>query len=914
MFISTEQLQSGLAGRYGITRELGAGGMATVYLAQDLKHERPVALKVLRPDLAAILGSERFLKEIRLTANLHHPHILPLLDSGRIDVPVDAEVHRGAEAPTAFPPDRPTALLYYVMPFVEGESLRDRLTREQQLPVEDAIRIATEVADALQYAHGQGVIHRDIKPENILLYGGHALVADFGIALAASRSEGAARITETGLSLGTPAYMAPEQAMGVRDLTPKADIYALGCVLYEMLAGEPPFTGPTAQAIAARVMTEDPRPLSLERRTIPLQVEAAVGKALEKLPADRFASAAEFAAALAGPAPAAREETSGRGSRARTAELARRSGIRSRVAIAVLALVAAGALFALALVLLRRGDQGAAGGPVRFTVTLPPGDRLFDGEPTVLLSPDGSRLLMEVTHAGRRQLFLRELGRLEVTAIPGTDGALGPCFSPDGDWIAFSANGKLVKVPVTGGTPTTLADAEWGGGTWGEDGRIIYTPSYQGGLWRVSAEGGKAEMLTAPDTASGELGHWWPQLLPDGRHVLFTDYVTPAVKSRIEVLDLATGRRQVLVPAGVMGRYASGRLMYARDGTLFSLPFDVRHLRATGPALPVVQNVGGNLSSGMTAYSVTGSAMAYVPADPANSYTRPLWVTRSGVAAPVPLQPGFYTNPAIAADGRRIAFSVASGPARRDIWVYHAGRDILTRATFEQNSGFGPLWTADGQGLFYNSEQPAFDIYVHAAEGDAPAQPVVTSRDDKFVQSVSPDGQRLAFIVNHSSSQEIDIASLAGPPDVRTYLTGRPHLGHPDFSPNGKWLVYDSDESGRFEVYLQSFPDPGRMRVQLSAGGGAEPLWTREGREVVYRNGDSLMALEVDPATGTAGHPTFLFAGSYPPVWFPRSYDVTPDGQRFLMIVESPLSALREVEVVVGWRGEKREKAKRTEN
>ncbi|MGE5231505.1 MAG: serine/threonine-protein kinase, partial [Deltaproteobacteria bacterium] len=270
-----ERLTAALADRYRIERELGQGGMATVYLAEDLRHHRRVALKVLRPELAAILGGERFLAEIQLTANLQHPHILSLFDSGEAD-----------------------GLVYYVMPYVEGESLRDRLHRERQLPIDDAVRIATEVAGALDYAHRHGVVHRDIKPENILLHDGSAMVADFGIALAVSRSEGGTRMTETGMSLGTPYYMSPEQAMGEREITAKSDVYALGAVLYEMLTGEPPFTGPSAQAIIARVVTEEPRSLTLQRKTIPAHVEAAVERALAKLPADRFASAAQFAEAL----------------------------------------------------------------------------------------------------------------------------------------------------------------------------------------------------------------------------------------------------------------------------------------------------------------------------------------------------------------------------------------------------------------------------------------------------------------------------------------------------------------------------------------------------------------------------------------------------------------------------------------
>ncbi|HET9294419.1 MAG TPA: serine/threonine-protein kinase, partial [Gemmatimonadales bacterium] len=281
----TTRLTEALSDRYRVERELGHGGMATVYLAQDLRHNRRVALKVLRPELAAVIGADRFLSEITTTANLQHPHILPLFDSGEAD-----------------------GFLFYVMPYVEGETVRDRIQREKQLPVADAVRIATEVASALDYAHRHNVIHRDIKPENILLHDGSALVADFGIALAASRA-GGTRMTETGMSLGTPHYMSPEQAMGEREITARSDVYALGCVLYEMLTGDPPFTGSTAQAIVARVVTETPRPMAPQRHTIPPYVEAAVLTALEKLPADRFATAAEFAEALANPGFAPRTTT-----------------------------------------------------------------------------------------------------------------------------------------------------------------------------------------------------------------------------------------------------------------------------------------------------------------------------------------------------------------------------------------------------------------------------------------------------------------------------------------------------------------------------------------------------------------------------------------------------------------------------
>ena len=388
--IVTERLTAALSGRYRIERELGQGGMATVYLAQDLKHHREVAVKVLRPELAAVIGADRFLSEITTTANLQHPHILPLFDSGEAD-----------------------GFLFYVMPYVEGETVRDRISREKQLPIADAVRIASEVASALDYAHRRNVIHRDIKPENIMLHDGSALVADFGIALAASKA-GGTRMTETGMSLGTPHYMSPEQAMGQREITARSDVYALGCVTYEMLVGEPPFTGPTAQAIIARVMTEEPRALTAQRKTIPPGVEAAVFTALEKLPADRFGSAAEFAAALANPATTMA-----------------RAGVQPVVAIGRRGWMAGGAVAALALLaglILggRRADQGSVGPTdvVRATLTL--GDsavvRAIDNV-RLAIAPSGRRVAFIGSDGDDAQLWIREFNQPAARALPDTKGA-----------------------------------------------------------------------------------------------------------------------------------------------------------------------------------------------------------------------------------------------------------------------------------------------------------------------------------------------------------------------------------------------------------------------------------------------------------------------------------------------------------
>ncbi|HTT66957.1 MAG TPA: protein kinase, partial [Gemmatimonadales bacterium] len=449
---ATGRLSAALADRYRIERELGQGGMATVYLAHDLRHDRPVALKVLRAELAAVIGAERFLAEIRTTANLQHPHILPLFDSGAAD-----------------------SFLYYVMPYVEGESLRDRLTREKQLPVDEAVRYATEVAGALDYAHRHGVVHRDIKPENILLAEGQALVADFGIALAVSRSDGGTRMTETGMSLGTPHYMSPEQAMGEREITPKADVYALGCVLYEMLLGEPPFTGPTAQAVVAKVMTEKPGPIVARRDRVPAHVEDAVFTALEKLPADRFATAAEFAAALA---------AGGTGTRAtRRATAAPRPGRRWTVVAAGVGLLAAGLVLGVALT--RRGGPPIAGFGRATKVTY---DRGLEIMPA--LSPDGRSVAYAAGTSVALKIFVRQVAGGRPIPLTGDSSEVEwePYWSADGTRILFLARGGVFSAPSSGGDARPEIPAPAGApvvsAEWSPDGKTIaYVVSDSLFLW-----------------------------------------------------------------------------------------------------------------------------------------------------------------------------------------------------------------------------------------------------------------------------------------------------------------------------------------------------------------------------------------------------------------------------------------------
>ena len=653
-------------------------------------------------------------------------------------------------------------------------------------------------------------------------------------------------------------------------------------------------------------MTEEPRSLTLQRKTIPSYVESAVTVALAKLPADRFASAHEFGEALQGRG----------GTATRSAPMARPAptvGWRARLSdplVLVPSLVAVAALAGVLVLANRRAPR--ASGIVRFSVELTKTDHL-NPEPLLTLSPDGRQLVVPGVRDGKNRLFVRRVDRMDFTAIPGTEGATRPFFSPDERWIGFSllSASKLMKVPAEGGAAVAMADASWGGGAWGPDGTIVYTPSYKGGLWRLPAGNGKAEAVTTPDTSKGELAHWWPQFLPDGRHVLFTNFSTPIERAKIEVVDLKTGARKVLVEGGVFGRYVStGHLLYARGETILALHFDPASLTTSGSAVAVVEDVAMQPSNGMAGYAVSaGGTLAYVPASTFVSETQPVWVDRSGGVRPLLSRPGRYYYPRLSPDGRRVALSVWQPAQNSDVWIYETARDILTRLTSGAAADFNPLWTPDGRQVIYTSERPVFELYRRAADASTAEEPLLASPYDKYAGSISPDGKLLAFSVSGLATQEIWLLPLDGSAKAKPFLQNGFNLARPAFSPDGHWLAYDSDESGGRDVYIQSFPDPARARRQVSIGGGADAHWTQGGRELTYRHGDSVLAVAVNPVSGETSRPTMLLVGAYAaPEFAANSYDVTADGRRFLMIKQPPELAPRQVNVVLNWLDELKRK------
>jgi hypothetical protein len=866
------RLSNALADRYRVECELGAGGMATVYLAHDLKHDRQVAVKVLRPELAAVIGAERFLAEIKTTANLQHPHILPLHDSGEAD-----------------------GFLFYVMPYVEGESLRARIAREHQLPVGDAVRIAREVASALDYAHRHSVIHRDIKPENILLHDGSALVADFGIALAVSSA--GTRMTETGMSLGTPHYMSPEQAMGEREITARSDVYALGCVTYEMLVGEPPFTGPTAQAIIARVVTEEPRSLVPQRKSIPPYVEAAVRTALEKLPADRFASAAEFAAAIEGRGDTRMSPVM------RAPAVAHRDKWR-RIALAA-TLVAVGSL-AVAGWARHTGGAPPEAAPVVFAFG---GSTSENSSEFVAISRDGRKVVESwMDSTGISHLVVRDLGVMAPTVIPGTDGGKQAEFSDDGTWVAYVADGKLMKVPTAGGPTTVLADSAFAPPAWGPDGSIFYSV-LGGGLWRIPPAGGSPERLTVLDSTRREFAHWYPQVLPGGHVVLFNNFSTPIARSRIEALDLRSGRRTVLVDGAVHPRYvASGHLLYARDGAVFAVPFDPVKLKVLGTAVPVLEDVAWAATDGAAGYAVSDNGtLVYLKASEWNVGRRLVWMDRQGRERPAVPDSGQWADPRRSPDGRWIA--AARHDATTQIWLYDLNRQVLSQLTHTQGISFNPLWTPDSRFIVYSGETPVYDLHRISIDGTT-TDTLVATASDKLASSISPDGRTIVY----QERQDHDHLMLLteGKPPVRVDRSAAAQRNGA-FSPDGRWLAFEEvNAAGESNVYVRSLAGGGRR--QVSAGRGTEPRWTRGGREIVYRTPEAILAASFDPVSGEAGTPAVVLrtrASGSSGLSRRVGYDVTQDGSEFLLALPLEHRGAQSTVVVLNWLDELRRKVPR---
>src|SRR4051794_24601805 len=806
-----EQAEISLSAVYRFERELGRGGMAVVYLAEDLKHHRKVAVKVLRPELGATLGAERFLREIEVTAALQHPHILPLHDSGRAG-----------------------ELLYYVMPYVEGESLRDRLIRERQLPLEETVHIACDVAAALDYAHRRGVIHRDVKPENILLHDGRALVADFGIARAVQRAADDT-LTGTGVSVGTPAYMSPEQAAADREVDARTDIYSLGCVVYEMLTGAPPFPAATAHGVIARLMMEEQRRVAEVRASVPPRLCTAVQRALAKLPADRFQSAAEFATALSAPSETLQGSLDAVGplSGSRSSGRLGRHFTPRDIGWAALAVAVGLASAALTWTVAARRSQRPAF-RAQLTLALPANAIMTAGGPgnTLAISPDGSTLAYTSAATAPARLFVRRLDEVAPHDLPGTETPGNPQFSPDGRWIAFISRSALRKIPVGGG-PVTVVARDAGRFAWGPDGTIAYARAVGGflrGLWRVNTSGGAPEPLTTPDSSLGG-SHGSPSFLPDGKTVVFTS----ASRDGEFTLSAVRLADRKVIPLGISGTnpiyLPNGYLVFARpDGVVSAIKFDAKALRAEGEAVPVLDSIA--LKSG-------GSADLSIAKNGTMVYLRGaisaqlIELDRRGASRPVVATvQQTYAGPRISRDGRHLAIGIGQPPYTSDVLVYNIASGTTSRFTTGGVSG-SPEWTPDGRRIAWTSAAAGHEgVWWQPWDQSTPAELLVPgARGVNFTK-----GGRV-LLATFEVPNGLELRQVALPFDPRqpphVVLPAAPGDRQPRLSPDGRWLAYLADDTGIREVYVQAFPGPGG-RFQISMGGANWPIWSPNGKELFY--------------------------------------------------------------------------------
>ena len=878
------RLTAALADRYRIERELGQGGMATVYLAQDLKHHRQVAIKVLKPELAAVLGADRFVQEITTTAQLQHPHILPLFDSGTAD-----------------------GFLYYVMPYIQGETLRNKLDREHQLGIDEAVRITTEVADALDYAHRHGVIHRDIKPENILLHDGRPMVADFGIALAVSAAAGG-RMTETGLSLGTPHYMSPEQATAEKEITGKSDIYSLASVLYEMLTGDPPHVGASAQQIIMKIIAEEPRPVTELRKSVPPDIAAALRIALEKLPADRFASAREFAEALHGRGlSAAMLAASG----ARPTAGARQPLARQPLVLGLVAALVV--VLGFAAFEWRAAHRATGQAVVRFTLDAPSTILVGNtaGGTVVAVSPDGQTIAYTVERTGAAGLFVRRLDESEPRALAGTVGAQQPTFSPDGRWIAYLVRDEVWKIPVSGGLPVDVGrtPAAVVGVTWSSADLILAGTNL--GLAALPAGGGTARIIAKPDTAAGELYFNQPRALPDGQTVLFAIQPTGGlVRARLAALSLRTGavRRfdlNILDPLALI----DGTLVYALgSGALMAIELDLRAGRTVGDPVTLGPTTLTRISGASEAAVSPTGTLVYLAADP-NAVVG--WVDVRRQFQPLLPEPKAFAYPRLSPDGRRIALTIGTG-GRSDVWTYDLASATIVRLTSSGTLNERPEWSPDGARLLYRGDHGTRTaIWWLPADLSAPATPLQASDAHDFYEGVlTPDGKSLVYQIDDAGASQADVMyrAFAGDTTSRPIATTPAAEAQPRVSPDGRWVAYVTDESGTSEVVVRPFPGPGGQ-VQVSSGGGSEPVWARDGRRIFYRDGRHLVGASVttSPQFAVTGR-TGLFPDEYVFAQAPHAnYDVSPDGTRFLMVKSAQAP---ELHVVYGWLSELRERVR----
>ena len=869
---------------YLITKKLGEGGMGVVYKAQDTKLGRTVALKFLAPHLLEDEEARaRLIREAKAAASLDHQNICTVYEIDEVD-----------------------GQTFLAMAFIEGQTVKDKIA-ERPLKLEDALDIAIQTAQGLEAAHEKGVVHRDIKGANLMVTPqGQVKIMDFGLAQLAEQS----RLTKTATILGTPAYMSPEQAQRL-PTDRRTDIWSLGVVIYEMVTGRLPFEGERQQAVLYAIAQEDPEPITALRAGLPMELEWIVAKAMAKDAGERYQHVEEMIVDLNS---LSKKLESG------TSTILKRQAASQTVvtdpvdvapartwlwpAVAALLAIVAIALAFLAL----RPESGTT--PARFSIALPPGQEITSSP---AISGDGQIIAYAAQlGADEPQLYLRHLDSFEARAVAGSSGAQQPFFSPDGKWVAFFAQGQLQKAEVTGGTPILLAEAAVPfGGTWNQDDTIIYTASLGSGLLRIPASGGTPEALTNPDGAAEGYAHVFPEVLPGGRSVLFTIWGQTQGGA---VLSLDSGQWELVLPSttwvsaifDATGGPAGRLLVIDQAAGIRAAPFDAAHPAGTSADTSVLADVYYDVESevrGWLAVSNTGTAV-YAPGNPAKSSL--VWVDQDGTTESLSADQGVYREVTLSPDGTKAAVRQAG-----NLWIHNLQRGTRSRLTPANTANFLPLWSSDGARIIFGSNRGGdWDIYSQPADGSGPAEVLLSRPYDQFPTSVLADGTVLYHELNPQTGADLWTLSPGGlsqegtaSPFRVTPFNERDAGVSPGPEGGPRWVAYASDESGRSEIYVQSYPS-GANRIPISTGGGFLPRWSRDGRELFYITGDAVAAVAIRP-DGSFGAPRRLFDKTNFLTRIFRCYDTSPDGKRFLMIQRDPGSVPRQLNVILNWADER---------
>ena len=888
-------------GPYEVVSVLGAGGMGEVYKARDTRLDRIVAVKVLPPSLAEDAEfRNRFDREARTISQLTHPHICTLYDVGNG---------------------------FLVMEYLEGETLADRVQRGP-LPVAEALRIARQIAEALDQAHRAGIVHRDLKPGNVMLTKAGAKLLDFGLAkpgvthgftgrtMAVTGGDASPtmttppNLTGQGAVLGTIQYMAPEVLEGA-DADARSDIFAFGCVLYEMLTGRKAFVGKSQVSLIGAILKDQPAPIAA-RHELPPALIWLVGRCLAKDPEDRRQSAAGLVSQLEWIA----ETGGGHAATPATAQRSWRGFALGAGGAFVLAAAGAALIWALRPI-------AVAPRPSRFTISMPRDNPIstVSLQPDLAIAPDGSYIVYLSGHVANAGFQVRRFEQLEWEPLGGvapTPNLSGPVLSPDGQWLAFGgARDFLFKVPIAGGSPVAvarvLAGSSMMGLSWPPDDRIVFaTTDRTTGLMSVPASGGEPEVLTTPDRQNGEADHILPFVLPGNRGVLFTiARASGLAEVQVALLDLSSRTWKVLIERASQAVYTpTGHIVFAAEGGLRAVRFDLERLATVGTAVTVVDQVSTK-NSGAADFSVAANGtLVYVPTSPSAVSGRRtmVWVSRQGIESPIEGLPArAYMAARLSPDGGRLALDIRDD--QNDIWSWDLRFRTLTRVTLNPGQDMFPVWSPDGRRIFFSSSRGGGspNLFVQAADGTGDAERLTTSTTNQLTMAIDPTGTRVLFRETGVNPIDVNMLTLDAKPERIALLQGEYIEDNPAISPDGRWVAYESTESGRREVYVRSFPDVSRFRIQISPNGGMKPVWSPTGRELFYLDDNQNMML-VPVRSGSTferDSPKQLFpAGGYFSTQV-RNFDIARDGQRFLMIKELREAAGTQpdvtINVVLNW-------------